>query len=297
MYRAAARAVMNCDGTRVVNGKRKCSRENLPAAGAEPPEDAVFKALADPVRRWLLDRLFAHDGQKLGELCAQVPWITRFGVMKHLRVLEEGGLVVTRRAGREKFHYLNPVPIRLMHDRWISKYAQPWAAALSDLKATLEGEEMDRPTHVYEVYIRTTPERLWQAITQPEYTRQYFFSGVLASTWEPGTPCQMSLPNGTTAFEGTVLEVDPPRRLAYSFHAMTNEDNRREQPSRVSWEIQPMGRMCKLTLVHDGFAPGERATYRWVRQGWPFILSNLKSLLETGEPLSQRLFPPVSNES
>lgn len=99
--------------------------------------DLVFKALADPTRRDLLDALFAEDGQTLTALEARVP-MTRFGVMKHLKVLEEAGLVVARKSGREKLHFLNPVPIRLIHDRWVSKYAEPWASALTELKAQLE---------------------------------------------------------------------------------------------------------------------------------------------------------------
>jgi DNA-binding transcriptional ArsR family regulator len=102
--------------------------------------DEVFKALADPTRRGLLDALYERDGQTLTELEGGLP-MTRFGVMKHLRVLEEANLVVTRRRGREKLHFLNPVPIRLVHDRWVSKYAEPWAAALSELKQDLEEEE------------------------------------------------------------------------------------------------------------------------------------------------------------
>ena len=101
--------------------------------------DQVFKALADPTRRDLLDRLYEHDGQSLSALEERLP-MTRFGVMKHLKVLEQAGLVVTRRRGREKLHFLNPVPIRLIHDRWVSKYAEPWAATLSGLKAQLEEE-------------------------------------------------------------------------------------------------------------------------------------------------------------
>ena len=99
----------------------------------------VFKALADPTRRYLLDTLFEREGRSLGELESELE-MTRFGVMKHLRVLEEAGLVVTRRSGREKLHYLNPVPIRLIHDRWIDKYAERRASALADLKARLEDE-------------------------------------------------------------------------------------------------------------------------------------------------------------
>src|SRR5215218_10776134 len=99
--------------------------------------DDVFKALADPTRRSLLDELFDADGQTLHQLEARFE-MTRFGVMKHLKVLEDAGLVVTRRRGREKLHHLNPVPIRLVHDRWVSKYAEPWASALSELKTELE---------------------------------------------------------------------------------------------------------------------------------------------------------------
>src|SRR5438270_5037358 len=135
-------------------------------------DDDVFRALADPSRRLLLDSLFVRDGQTLGQLSARLPGMTRFGVMKHLRQLEAAGVVVTRKVGREKLHYLNPVPIRLMHDRWIGKYAEQWVGALSDLKADLEGATMDRPRHVYQVFIRTQPEQLWQAITDPAFTER-----------------------------------------------------------------------------------------------------------------------------
>ncbi len=123
--------------------------------------DEVFKALADPTRRALLDELFRQDGQPLRDLEARFP-MSRYGVMKHLRLLEDAGLVVTRRRGREKLHFLNPVPIRLVHDRWVSKYEEPIVAALSGLKSELE-KTMEK---VYEIYIRTTPERLWQALTE-----------------------------------------------------------------------------------------------------------------------------------
>jgi DNA-binding transcriptional ArsR family regulator len=101
----------------------------------------VFKALADPTRRQLLDRLFKQDGQTLTALEEDLP-MTRFGVMKHLRQLEEAGLVVTRRRGREKLHYLNPVPIRLVYERWVSKYAEPWVSGLTGLKRELEEEDI-----------------------------------------------------------------------------------------------------------------------------------------------------------
>src|SRR5438034_3407068 len=133
-----------------------------------PGMDAVFKALADPTRRSLLDELFREDGQTLSALHARFS-MTRFGVMKHLKQLEEAGLVVSRRRGREKLHFLNPVPIRLVHDRWVSKYAEPWAAALSGLKTELEAT-MEK---VFEIYIKTTPERLWQAITDTDIRSKY----------------------------------------------------------------------------------------------------------------------------
>src|SRR5438132_9177471 len=136
-----------------------------------PGMDAVFRALADPTRRTLLDELFKHDGQSLSALERQLP-MTRFGVMKHLRVLEEAGLVATRKRGREKLHFLNTVPIRLVHDRWVSKYAEPWAAGLSDLKQRLERQTMEK---VFEIYIKTTPQRLWEALTDPELRSKYTF--------------------------------------------------------------------------------------------------------------------------
>src|SRR5579862_7797825 len=102
--------------------------------------DYVFKALGDPSRRSLLDELFKQDGQTLHALVGRLPTMTRFGVMKHLRLLEEAGLVVTRRRGREKLHFLNVIPIRLIHDRWVSKYTEPWAETLSQLKQTLESK-------------------------------------------------------------------------------------------------------------------------------------------------------------
>src|SRR5687767_9687152 len=148
--------------------------------------DAVFRALADPTRRGLLDELFRNDGQTLTALRRRLT-MTRFGVMKHLRVLEEAGLVVTQRRGREKLHFLNPVPIRLIHDRWIDKYTEPWAAMLSGLKKTIEDGTMEK---IYEIYIKTTPERLWQAIIDPELRRKYTFGVGVYSDWKPGSKYQ-----------------------------------------------------------------------------------------------------------
>ena len=243
--------------------------------------DAVFKALADPTRRALLDELFKEDGQTLSALEERLP-MTRFGVMKHLKVLEEAGLVVTRRRGREKLHFLNPVPIRLVHDRWVSKYAEPWAAALSDLKKTLEKENgMEK---VFEIYIRTTPERLWEAITDPQLRAKYSFGVETRSGWHTGSAYEAVHPGaGVKIAEGEVLEVDPPRRLVQSFNALWSDDVKAEGTSRVTWEIEPVGDSCRLTVVHDQLRDG---AHDEIYGGWPMILSGLKTLLETGERLT-----------
>src|SRR4029453_5575064 len=181
--------------------------------------DAVFRALGDPTRRRLLDALFKKDGQTLSALEARLP-MTRFGVMKHLRILEDARLIVTRRRGREKLHFLNPVPIRLVHDRWVSKYAAPWAAALSGLKRRLE----DTMEKVFEIYIKTTPERLWEGINQRDMEGKDFFGVGVSSDWRPGSRYECMHPLAPSAlFEGENLEVDPPRRLVPSFRALFSE--------------------------------------------------------------------------
>jgi uncharacterized protein YndB with AHSA1/START domain len=252
--------------------------------------DAVFRALADPSRRALLDELFREDGQPLRALEQRLP-MTRFGVMKHLRVLEEAGLVVTRRRGREKLHFLNPVPIRLVHDRWVSKYAEPWVAGLSALKERLEGDrnsdrdrregEMEK---VYEIYIRTTPDRLWQAITDPEIRAVYTFGNRVESAWSPGAAVTMTNPKADGPLAaGEVLEVDPPRRLVQTMHALWGDEVRAEGPSRVTWEIEQVADSCRLTVTHDQLREGANEE---LYGGWPMILSGLKTWLETGERLT-----------
>ncbi len=241
--------------------------------------DEIFKALADPTRRSLLDELFRRDGQTLSELEARFE-MSRFGVMKHLRVLEDAGLVVTRKVGREKQHFLNPVPIRLVHDRWVSKYAEPWAAALSGLKQGLEST-MEK---VFEIYIRTTPERLWEAITDPEIRAKYNFGAGVASDWQPGSRIEMGSPNAPGLLgEGEVLEVDPPKRLVHTLTALWGEDVKAEGASRVTWEIEQVADSCRLTVVHDQLREGANEQ---LYGGWPMILSGLKTWLETGELLT-----------
>ena len=241
--------------------------------------DPVFKALADPTRRSLLDELFRRDGQTLSELEERFE-MSRFGVMKHLRQLEAAGLVVTRRRGREKLHFLNPVPIRLVHDRWVSKYAEPWAAALSELKQGLE-----RPMEkIFEIYIRTTPGRLWEAITDPEIRARYNFGAGVHSDWKPGSRLEMSSPQaGMLLGEGEVLEAEPPCRLVHTLTALWGEEARSEGATRVTWDIEPVGDSCRLTVTHDQLREGASAQ---LYGGWPMILSGLKTWLETGEELT-----------
>ncbi|WP_374404820.1 ArsR/SmtB family transcription factor [Frankia sp. Cj3] len=242
--------------------------------------DAVFRALADPTRRALLDELFREDGQTLSALEARFD-ITRFGVMKHLKQLEEAGLVVTRRRGREKLHFLNPVPIRLVHDRWVSKYAEPWAAALSGIKQRLENS-MEK---VFEIYIRTTPERLWEAITDPEIRSTYNFGARVISDWTPGSRYEMGAPGAPGLLgEGENLEIDPPRRLVQSATMLWSDEVKREGTSRITWEIEPIGGdSCRLTVTHDQLREGANEE---LYGGWPMILSGLKTWLETGELLT-----------
>jgi len=239
--------------------------------------DDVFKALADPTRRSLLDELFKEDGQTLSALEARLT-MTRFGVMKHLRVLEDAGLVVTRRRGREKLHFLNVVPIRLVHDRWVSKYAEPWAATLSDLKYRLENRTMEK---IYEIYIKTTPELLWQAITDKTLRAKYNFGVGVASDWKKGSAYTATTPAmPTPLLEGENLEVDPPKKLVQSFRALWSDSVKAEGTSRVTWEIEPVGRdSCKLVVTHDQLREGANPE---LYGGWPMILSGLKTLLETG---------------
>ena len=259
---------------------------------AYPSTDEVFKALADPSRRQLLDSLNARNGQTLRELCAGLD-MARQSVSKHLAVLEAANLVSTVRRGREKLHYVNAEPINAIADRWINQYDRARVHALADLKTALE-TPMTTPDFVYTTYINTTPERLWQALTDPAFTKRYW--GVeFATDWAKGSGMTWHENAATIADpEQVVLEADPYRRLSYTWHTFTPEwaasaeladdhvDRLRAEPrSTVTFQLEPDGPVVKLTVVHEG-GPTLLAD---VSQGWPAILSNLKSLLETGDVL------------
>jgi uncharacterized protein YndB with AHSA1/START domain len=241
--------------------------------------DPVFRALADPTRRALLDELYARDGQTLVSLAARHD-MTRIAVAKHLKILEDAGLVASRRRGREKLHYLNPVPIRQVHDRWVSKYTESWAVGLVGLKRELEAQ-MEK---VFEIYIRTTPQRLWEAITDPAIRAKYQFGASIESDWAPGSAYRLGHPGAERPLiEGENLVVDPPRRLVQSMRAQWGPDAERAGTSRVTWEIEPVGDSCRLTVIHDQLAADAP---RELYGGWPMILSGLKTWLETGQTLT-----------
>lgn len=240
--------------------------------------ERVFKALADPTRRDLLDELFLRDGQSLNALASRFA-MTRVAVAKHLRLLEDAGLVVSDRRGRQKLHFLNPVPIRLVHDRWVSKYTETWAAGLVDLKRQLEApvEKM------FEIFIRTTPQRLWQAITDPDTRARFQFGARVESDWTAGSTYLVTHEGVGGLIEGENLEVNPPWRLVQTYHAIWDDDIAAQGTSRVTWQIERVGDSCRLVVRHDQLpADADEHLYG----GWPMILSGLKTWLETGTQLT-----------
>jgi uncharacterized protein YndB with AHSA1/START domain len=259
--------------------------------------DEVFKALADGTRRRLLDSLNLRSGLTLRELCSGLE-IARQSVSKHLAILEAAGLVTTVWRGREKLHYLNAAPINEIAERWIKRYDRQRVEALADLKRALEDTSMERPEFVYTTYIKTTPERLWQALTDPAFTRRYWGGVTMETDWKTGSTMTWLEENGVRIAdpEQVVLESEPYRRLAYTWHTMTPEHARAhgfeelqpkmaaEARSKVSFDIEQLGEMVKLTVVHDGFEP-DSTVLEYIRQGWPHLLASLKSLLETGDVL------------
>jgi uncharacterized protein YndB with AHSA1/START domain len=145
------------------------------------------------------------------------------------------------------------------------------------------------PKHVFEIYIRTSPEKLWAALTDGELTTKYFFGTRARSSWKPGAELSYTDAKGTLMVDGKVVEVDPPRRLVQTWRAAYSPETAKERPSRVTWTIEPLGPLCKLTVLHDDF-DGETATWKSTGAGWPLVVSGLKTLLETGEPMPM---PPM----
>ncbi len=248
--------------------------------------DEVFGAINDPSRRLLLDRLFERDGQTLGELCAHLPGMTRYGVMNHLRVLEEAGLITTQRMGRSKFHYLNPFPIKLIHDRWIRRFAELRVGAIADVKARVETgvKKMDVPIHVYKAYINGAMEEVWKAITDPDQTVKYFYGTRVDSTWEVGSAINYLNPDGSLASEGHIISIDEPKRLEFTFQALWDDELIAEGPAREVWALAEINGMVELTIELYDVKEGSK-TLDDFANGFPYIVSGLKSLVETGQSL------------
>jgi len=271
--------------------------------------DAVFRALGDPGRRRLLDRLNDRNGLTLTELSTGMG-MTRQSVSKHLDVLVGAGLVTTVRRGREKLHYLNAAPINDIAERWIHHYDRARAEALSDLKTALEATPMDKTsdqtTFMYTTYIHATPERVWQGLTDPAFTARYWrhpLSGGVSyrSDWQKGSTYDVAYEEVGLVVsdpEQVVLESDPYRRLVYTWHTFTPEwatqhgfDEaivatwRAETRSRVAFDLEEAAEgVVKLTVVHEGFEPGS-AVLGGITNGWPAVIASLKTLLETGSAL------------
>jgi uncharacterized protein YndB with AHSA1/START domain/DNA-binding transcriptional ArsR family regulator len=245
-------------------------------------DDVVFRALADPTRRALLDRLRERNGQTLGELCEPLA-MARQSATQHLDLLAAANLIVTVRRGREKLHYLNPVPLWEVTERWIERFERPRLRALSAIKHRAEEESMaDRPTYVYVTYIESSPERVWDALTDADLTAQ-FWGHSNVSDWHAGSAWEHRRADGSGIADvvGTVLESRPPRRLAMTFDAPGAEPA--EGPSRVTFDIEPYHEIVRLTVTHENLA--DDAALEAISAGWPAVFANLKSLLETGHVL------------
>jgi uncharacterized protein YndB with AHSA1/START domain/DNA-binding transcriptional ArsR family regulator len=260
-------------------------------------DDEVFRALADPSRRQLLDMLNARNGQTLRELCAGLE-MARQSVSKHLAVLESANLVTTVWRGREKLHHLNAEPINAIADRWINQYDRPRVQLFADLKTALEAETMSDTDFVYTTFIKTTPERLWQALTDPKFTEQYWELHH-ETDWKPGS--EMVWHKGDIAIAGpgqVVLEHNPYTRLSYTWHHITEEFAKSiemdddvyqkassEPLSTAIFELEPIDDQVKLTVIHTGFEPGS-IIRSMVGEGWIPLISDLKSLVESTPELS-----------
>ena len=274
-----------------------------------PDTDKVFKALADPTRRSLLDRLREQNGQTLSELSEPVA-MSRQAATQHLAVLEAAGLVAVVRRGREKLHYLNPVPLHEIGRRWIDTFERPRLRALEAIKQRAEESMASTPSYVYVTYIDSTPEKVWQALTDADITASYWGHSNV-SDWQVGSPWEHRRVDGSGVVDvvGTVVASDPPCKLVATWaepagsggttqpagSGGTTQPATPETASQVTFEIKPYGTIAQLTVTHENLA-GE-AELRAISSGWPAVLSNLKSLLETGSPLSEIPWRHLGHES
>ncbi|MEL6946122.1 MAG: SRPBCC domain-containing protein [Pseudomonadota bacterium] len=252
--------------------------------------DTVFKALSDETRRTMLDLLHQKDGQTLSELDQAIARhgtdMTRFGIMKHLKVLEAAGLVISRKQGRFKYHHLNAIPLQEVVDRWVDPLIQsPMAQAAIALKVKLEKETamqtQKKPDFVMQTYIKTSKERLWEALMDGELSAQYHFLGASVKTaGEKGSRYDQYRPDGSLMLGGEILDCVPMERLELTF-----EPHWGEKPGAVSryvYEIEQQGNACSLTILHYDLVEDLEG----VSDGWARHASSLKSFLETGSGLT-----------
>jgi uncharacterized protein YndB with AHSA1/START domain/DNA-binding transcriptional ArsR family regulator len=251
--------------------------------------DAAFKALADPTRRLLLDRLRERNGQTLGELCERLE-MARQSATQHLDVLVDAGLVTVVRRGRQRLHYLNPAPIHEIEQRWIAGFEKPRLRALSAIRNQAEeyamtGTSVSVPTYVYVTYIRANAEQVWRALTDADLTARYW-GHANVSDWQPGSSWEHRRTDGSEAVDvvGRVLAAEPPTRLVITFEDRPDAELERD-PSVVTFLVEPHEDIVRLTVTHENL-PNEEML-NGISQGWPAVLANLKSLLETGDVLPQ----------
>lgn len=269
--------------------------------------DSVFKALADPTRRLLLDRLRERNGQTLRELCEHLD-MARQSATQHLDILEQANLVSVVRRGRERLHYLNPAPIHEIEQRWISGFDRPRLQAISAIRNQAEGYAMTNqaseptsvPSYVYVTYIRANPEQVWQALTDADLTARYW-GHANVSDWQPGSTWEHQRADGSGVVDvvGRVLEAEPPVRLVITFESPEagEPSGTAESPgaldgeppanrSVVTFLVEPHHDIVRLTVTHEDLA--DQAALESISHGWPAVLANLKSLLETGDVLPQQ---------
>jgi uncharacterized protein YndB with AHSA1/START domain/DNA-binding transcriptional ArsR family regulator len=249
--------------------------------------DPVFRALADRTRRRLLDRLREQDGQTLRELCERLD-MTRQSATQHLDVLVQAGLVTVVRRGRERLHHLNPVPIHEIEQRWISAFDRPRLQALGAIKDQAEEYAMTEtttvPSYVYVTYIRATPTQVWRALTDADLTAQYW-GHANVSDWQQGSTWEHRRVDGSGAIDvvGKVVETEPPTRLVITFE--DSLDGPEREASVVTFLVEPHQDIVRLTVTHENLPNKEMLD--GISSGWPAVLANLKSLLETGDVLPQ----------
>lgn len=257
--------------------------------------DRTIRALADPHRRAMLAALRAQDGQPVRELEALMPALGRHAVLKHVRVLEEAGLVTTRKVGRSRLVQLNPTPIVELARRWLDDYAAFAGLTLARLRDHLEIER-DRPnpggtmstttrTLVATVVIEATPERIWQAMIDPDESSRWFFGGRVRSDWGRGDAIEWLDADGDSLIAGEITAIEPRVRLAHTFSATWSPETAADPVSDYEWLLEPMGEsLTRVTVTHSNVQEGT-PTAEQVDGGASLVISSLKTFIETGRTL------------